>query len=72
MWGCLQWLDVVRNKAAKADRVCGRKSAIRARKYGPEAQNRRKWSAGRRGILSWDVHAGAHAARDAGRLTCVA
>jgi hypothetical protein len=34
MWGCLQWLDEVRRRAAKA-------AWMRARKYGPENRNRR-------------------------------
>ena len=42
--GCLQWLDAGRTKAAKAA-GSGLRRLSRPRKYGPEAQNRRVWSA---------------------------
>ena len=42
------------------------------RKYGPEAQNRRSGAPDGAASSSWDAHAGAHAARDAGRPTCAA
>ena len=60
------------DEGGESRRIMGEEALSSPRKYGPEAQNRRQWSAGRRGILSWDAHAGAQRPVQYTRAICVA
>ena len=61
---CLQWLDEVRTNASGSPRDQGGSLApVRARKHGPEVQNRRQWSAARRAHRSQGVHTPSHGVR---------
>ena len=66
MRGCLQWLEVVRTKAAKA--AGSGSNPIRARKHGSGDLKTLQWSAERRGIgasrLRRLVVSDAHASAD--------
>jgi hypothetical protein len=55
------WTRVGQN-AAKTAESRAVMAPLRPRKYGPEGPKSPQWSAGRRGILCRDVHAGAHEA----------
>jgi len=64
MRDCLQWLDAVRTNGGETCRDKGGCSPpIRARKHGPEAQNRRQWSAVRRAHRSQGVRRASSAYR---------
>jgi hypothetical protein len=60
------------DEGGESRRIVGLEALSGPRKYGPEAQNRRSGAPDGAASLSWDVHAGAHEARDAGRPTCAA